>query len=1062
MSLSELPARELARLDAVCLDYELRLRDSKQLPSPSGLETASAGDATTDIDALVQRHGGEHAGLLRAELEAIRAEVSSPGNSSSTTNKPSILKGQGTHISAEGDPDAVQDSPIAGQDGYSVATPPDALTEAIDIDGMASAAAKALPPLEAFTEGRLLAEDLPVADAQLTESGLPAIGAEIGPYLLTGVLGRGGMGIVYRATDTRLDRSVAIKMLSVRGKQSDSLIERFQREAKAVAGLTHPHIVELFDVGVFSGLPYAVMEHLRGQTLAAYLKSRRLKSSKALPTEQIRRWGLQLAEALTIAHENGVIHRDLKPDNVMVLDRQSQSQASQGPSTQGQSSQRQVRSISDQISEADVSSLKLFDFGLSRIGSTQWNSDGNLTQLAESSGLDGPSSLDEMGVAPKGQSMSELIAEEKKRKAAVTPHDSSTRVGMILGTPGYMAPEQARGDVITTATDVFALGCVLYEAMFGRPAFEGDTPTKRFAAVLEKQPLPDPLRRRDDVELTDLILSMLTKDPAGRPRGSEVVDTLQNEALRRSASSYSAESAGSRSTGYRSPNLNHDTNLSDGMVVSRRRLIQIGVGGTAAAILGFGLTRGSSKTSLTSIRSIGVLSFQKVGTETRETAATPRPAGNQAFGEGELLSGLLVNELSRLEGFVVPKFVPMTASLPSEFQEAARLLEVDAIVTGTFSVNQDAMPQQIMTVNLEIVSGETGKLIEGITVPTAAGGNLIEQSVLARNLAELIGRELTVGDEVTKVNNPEAFTCLIKGRVRSDPDSVDGLEMALKCFEHAVSVDGNYAQAHAGHGLTAITLAARSNDARVGELIAESQQSTARALALSANNTEALLARAMFDYQVLTDFDAAEEQLSQLAKSHPNHWQVQHQAGWLKMIRFDEAAGLQLLRRATGLHPASRYLKADLARADWFRGNPDRATQAGLAMLQTDKNESSSIHARGLLIDLYEQSENYTEAAEVDPELSWRPGDNLSDYFPARAVRLSALPYGPFGESINAAILQIRRKDLGTRETAERLLSRLIAAQLPMLPLVVCKHPAMASMTVLEQAIETFPVLKIS
>ena len=1020
MSLSELPARELARLDAVCLDYELRLRDSNKLRSSTDVETSSTTDATTDIEALVERHGGEHASLLRAELEAIRSEVSGSGDPASISK-----------------PNSLFDQPNNDLPSARGASSQEAYTNLFGADKLA------VPDSVSTTDG------FPVAEPGLTEAGLPPIGTEIGPYLLTSVLGRGGMGIVYRATDTRLDRSVAIKMLSVRGKQSDSLIERFQREAKAVAGLTHPHIVELFDVGVFAGLPYAVMEHLRGKTLAAYLKSRRRTSSKALPTEQVRRWGLQLADALSIAHENGVIHRDLKPENVMLLERPSQgaaSEASQGRSVahSGRSNQS-ARSNSSHGNGVDISNLKLFDFGLSRIGTTQWNDGDELTQL------DPPSGVREIDAIPTGQSMSDLIADEKRRKAVVSPSDSSTRVGMILGTPGYMAPEQARGDVITTATDVFALGCVLYEAMFGRPVFEGETPTQRFAAVLEKQPLPDPVRRRDDVELTDLILAMLTKDPAGRPRALQVVESLQSD-----SPSYSG-----RPTGVHSLSSSGGAASSDGVVVSRRRLFQLGFAGTGAVALGVGLLGRSSNAALQNIRSIGVLSFQKIGSETQPTPLMPQPAGRQSFEPGELLSGLLVNELSRLDGFVVPKFVPMTATLPGEFQEAAKLLQVDAIVTGSYSVNQNAVPQRIETVNLEIISGKTGKLIEGITFPASAGGNLIEQSVLAHNLAERIGRELTYSDETKKAENPTAFTCLIKGRVRSDPDSIDGMEMALECFAHAVRTDGNYAPAQAGLGLTSITLAARVDDGRASELIAESQQATGRALALAPENTEALLARSMLDYQVLTDFDTAEERLSELAQSHPNHWQVQHQAGWIKMIQFEEAAGMQLLRRSTGLHPTSRYLKADLGRADWFRGYPDRAIQAGQAMLQIDENDAPSVHAQGLLIDLFEQSENYTAAAEVDPELGWRSGDDPSNYFAAREARLSAVPYGPFGETINAAILQIRRNDLSTREPAERLLSRLIAAQLPMLPLVLCKHPAMASMTVLEQAVETFPVLKI-
>jgi hypothetical protein len=130
-------------------------------------------------------------------------------------------------------------------------------------------------------------------------------------------------------------------------------------------------------------------------------------------------------------------------------------------------------------------------------------------------------------------------------------------------------------------------------------------------------------------------------------------------------------------------------------------------------------------------------------------------------------------------------------------------------------------------------------------------------------------------------------------------------------------------------------------------------------------------------------------------------------------------------------------------------------------MLRNENEPTGAVFAKGLLIDLYEQSENYLDAAEVDSELPWRPGDDPAGYFAARETRLSALPYGPFGKELNAAILQIRRKDLSSREPADQLLSRLLSAQLPMLPLVLCKHPAMASMTLLDQATEAFPILKI-
>ncbi|TWT87819.1 protein kinase domain-containing protein [Neorhodopirellula pilleata] len=996
MKLSDLPARELARLDAVCLDFESKLRDSLQSSRASTDPTGSAdptprldAKATSiDIDSLVNRYGGEHAALLRTELQAIRAEV---------------------------------ESELAGRH---------AVTEVI-----AASSENARP----LTTPRSPATA--VSDSELIADGLPALGTKMGPYLLTSVLGRGGMGIVYRATDTRLDRSVAIKMLSIGGHQSTSLVERFQREAKAVAGLSHPHIVELFDVGVFEGLPYAVMEHLRGKTLFEYLRNNaasRGEGNRSVDPQQARRWGLQLAQALATAHQSGVIHRDLKPENVMVI----------------------ATSLSSGAVAPAGGSLKLFDFGLSRIGQARTE-----PQLTEFEGLTNPArprSMSELIAAERGSGDQRTSASSSQGDTSRSPSvDSATRVGAILGTPGYMAPEQARGGLITPATDVFALGCVLYEVMFGRPAFEGSTATQRFTAVLEDDPIPDPMRRRDDPELTELILRMLAKDPTRRPTAPEVVKCLTVDDV-------------STFSGRKPPRSERRTNATRGeFVISRRRLIEMGVGAIVGGGLGVTIWPRGSAGQLARIRSIGVLSFQEAGSvasrsgSVSDSSVTPTPAGGRDFDTGELLSGLLVNELSRIDGFTVPKFVPMTASLPAEFQAAAKLLEVDAIVTGTYTLaappNDSTSPESrsILKVTLEIVSGKTGKLIEALTVATSAGGNLIEQSVLAHRLADLVGQELTSNPDTENLNQPEAFTCLIKGRVRSDPDSVEGLSMALKCFEHAISVDFNYAQAHAGLGLTAITLASRASGARVGELIALSQDATARALSLDADNPDAILSRAMLDYQVLGDFGVADESLDRLTRRFPSHWQIQHQGGWMKMIQFAEAEGIQLLRRASGLHPASRFLKVDVARADWFRGYPSRALQAAMEMLRSETSQSGQTFARGLLIDLYEQSEDFAAAAKIDPDLPWRSNDEPSGYYAARETRLHDLPYGPFGAALNAAILQIRRKDLTVREPADQLLSRLAAAQLPMLPIVLCKHPALSSMTLLEQAIERFPMLRI-
>ena len=137
-------------------------------------------------------------------------------------------------------------------------------------------------------------------------------GAQLGPYEVLAPLGAGGMGEVYRAKDTRLDRTVALKVLPQHLAADPDLRQRFEREARAVSSLNHPHICALFDVGRQEGTDFLVMEYLEGETFAARL------SRGPLPTEQVLRYGIEIADALDKAHRQGIVHRDLKPGNVML------------------------------------------------------------------------------------------------------------------------------------------------------------------------------------------------------------------------------------------------------------------------------------------------------------------------------------------------------------------------------------------------------------------------------------------------------------------------------------------------------------------------------------------------------------------------------------------------------------------------------------------------------------------------------------------------------------------------------------------------------------------------
>lgn len=232
-------------------------------------------------------------------------------------------------------------------------------------------------------------------------------GARIGPYEVVDALGAGGMGEVYRARDTRLDRSVAIKVMPNHATARAELRERFEREARAISNLGHPNICALYDVGDHDGMPYLVMELLEGEALSTRLRR------GAMPISEVIRYGSEIAAALGRAHECGIVHRDLKPANVMIT----------------------------------RDGAKLVDFGLAR-------------QLLAVSGDD------------------------------VTMKHALTADGMIVGTLQYMAPEQLEGDEADARSDIFALGCVLFEMVTGQRAFSGSSRATIISAILSSSPRP--------------------------------------------------------------------------------------------------------------------------------------------------------------------------------------------------------------------------------------------------------------------------------------------------------------------------------------------------------------------------------------------------------------------------------------------------------------------------------------------------------------------------------------------------------------------------------------------
>ncbi len=278
----------------------------------------------------------------------------------------------------------------------------------------------------------------------------------IGPYELIDRLGSGGMGIVYRARDTRLQRDVAVKVLSESyigsGTPGHASHERFLREARAASSLNHPNICTIHDVGEHGGKPYLVMELLQGQTLRAALQG------TPLPIDQVIDFGIQLARALEEAHAAGIIHRDIKPANIFIVRKQQGSQQ-----------------------------IKVLDFGLAKIARA-FSSESAAENTSDSTGL--------------GETAAGLTL---------------TTPGTTIGTLAYMSPEQARGQTLDVRSDLFSLGAVLYEMATGKLPFDGEVSADVLAALLTKEPVP--LRKLNPAvpkELERIILKLLSKNKEQR------------------------------------------------------------------------------------------------------------------------------------------------------------------------------------------------------------------------------------------------------------------------------------------------------------------------------------------------------------------------------------------------------------------------------------------------------------------------------------------------------------------------------------------------------------------
>jgi len=646
------------------------------------------------------------------------------------------------------------------------------------------------------------------------------IGATLGHYRIVEKIGEGGMGEVYRAYDERLDRDVAIKVLHQDVAQDADRLARFEREAKAVAKLAHPNILEIWDFGTDEGVTYAVTELLDGQNL------RQSISASGMPWQKVVEMGAAIADGLAAAHGKGIIHRDLKPENIFIT--------------------------SD-------SRIKILDFGLAQIREP---------------------------------------VEEEAETATLTP--AGTVPGTVLGTMGYMSPEQLRGEPSDARSDIFALGCVLYEMLSGKTAFLRNSTAETTAAILKEEP--------ERLSSTGTVL------PAE-------VERSIHRCLEKSPDSR-FQSASDLAYNLKSISTDQAIRLPPPQRKSRAPLLvaaAIVVGLVALALLlGPGLFDNESQGGeARAIRSIAILPLQNL---------TGDP--DQAY----FVDGLheeLIATFARLSAF--DKVIARTSVLAfrnseTPIREIGEQLGVQAVLEG--SVRRSG---NTVRATLQLIDASTEKHLWANSFERGLTDILALQSDVARAVADEVSLALTPEEEARLATagtvNPEAHEAYLIGSYNWKKLTPEGIDTAERYFELALEKDPSYAPAYEG---LAFVWACRQQMGVTPPQEAGPKAKAAALKAIALDDESAGAHEALAGVRTWTDWDwaGAELEWQRALELNPNAANTQaYYAHFLAITgRTDEA--LPHSERALELDPVNALFHALYAAVLSFNRRYDEAVAA--------------------------------------------------------------------------------------------------------------------------------------
>jgi len=621
-------------------------------------------------------------------------------------------------------------------------------------------------------------------------------GTRLAQYEVLEPLGSGGMGEVYRARDSRLERDVAIKVLPEHLAADPEMRVRFEREMRAVAALTHPGIMAVFELAKVGDLSFAVVELLEGETLRKRLASGPLKWREAAAI------GADVADALAAAHAKGIIHRDVKPENI-VLTRDGRT--------------------------------KLLDFGLAR------------------SHADASDTHPTIG-------------------ALTTP-------GLLMGTVGYIAPEQIRGETASAASDIFATGCVLYEMVTGRMPFARATVAEVLASVLHADPTPlGESGAHVPADLERVIAHCLAKSPLSRFKSAR------------------------------------------DLALALRGMTAEGSSGSISAAVP------TTKARKPQSKAVAVLPFENLTGD----------ADADYLCDG--LTESVINSLSQLPKLrVVPRSTVFRyKGRLDDLASVAMALNVRSLVTGRVARragNLNIQAELVDVVNDSQLWGDQ-YLRDGSDVASL-------QQEIAFQISEGLRLRLTPEEKKrlkrTSTENNEAYQQYLRGRYHWNRWSPEDWKRAIECFERAIQIDSKYALAWSGLGdaygtlgfYGAIPTRVAMEKAKVAAL---------RALELDASLPEAHVTMSFVRLMQDWDWPVAERELTEAIRLNPRHAAAYCFYGLFSVAAGETEEGIKRALRGRDLDPLSTILNLEVAWAYLFARRFDEAVIAARQTLELDAN----------------------------------------------------------------------------------------------------------------------------